>query len=94
MRRRDIPNKLKSILDKYQIRKINKKCKLIEHSMKLKDENTSHYSIPYRRSPEYNNFIQEQIQKYLDEDIIRESDSNITSPVVLVKKVRKDSLLY
>lgn len=48
-----------------------------------------HYSVPCGRSPEDNNFIEEQVQKFIDEGIIRESDSNITSPVVLVKKKGK-----
>ncbi|KRH92288.1 putative LTR transposable element, partial [Pseudoloma neurophilia] len=58
----------------------------IEHEITLICNDTVVYSRPYRRSPEQNDIITNQIQKWLELEIIRHSNSKYASPVILVRK--------
>ncbi|KAI5151321.1 hypothetical protein ENBRE01_2056 [Enteropsectra breve] len=80
--------KIKDIIDSYKIKneKMDKSALNIEHEIHLKSGATPVYMRPYRRSVQENEIIAEEINKLLEDGLIRESESSFASPVVLVKK--------
>lgn len=60
-------------------------CNLVEVTIETSDEIPVH-KAPYRVSSEQHRIIQEQIAEMLKNNVIRESRSSYSSPVVLVKK--------
>lgn len=62
---------------------------MIQNSIDLHAEKAEFSSTPYRRSPEDNAVIEHKVQELLTKGYIKESNSSISSPVVLFKKGSK-----
>lgn len=80
---KDCQEKVKKMIECY----FPEKTKSVDIKMKivLKDEEPI-YSSPRRLSIEEKQIVEKQMQEWLNEEIIRESCSDFSSPIVLVKK--------
>ena len=81
-----IPERVKNIIDKYQHEFHIKSEDKTMHTIELKDPTKISASRAYRRTPQMNEIISEEVRKLFEEGIIRESDSPFAAPVVIVKK--------
>ncbi|KAJ0178585.1 hypothetical protein K1T71_005360 [Dendrolimus kikuchii] len=78
-------DKIKHLLDNYNNLKTRKKESNVKLKIILTDEDPIHQT-PRRLSPLEKDIVNKQIQKWLDQEVIKPSKSEYASPIVLAKK--------
>ncbi|KAJ0745438.1 putative nucleotidyltransferase, Ribonuclease H [Helianthus annuus] len=77
---------LKAYDDIFEVPKGLPPVRMVDHRIRLKDENVNLNLKPYRYPTAQKDIIEQMTQELLDSGVIRHSNSSFAAPVVLVKK--------